>query len=80
MDWPPIGSVLFPGRGNVRWDREEDIGFQVSNIPPAPLWIDRITYVTKTEGEGTDDPILCDQDALSPFQESEPVLERGTLF
>lgn len=37
MDWPPIGSVLFPGRGNVRRDREEDIGFQVSNIPPGPL-------------------------------------------
>jgi hypothetical protein len=37
MDWPPIGSVLFPGRGNVRRDREGDIGFQVSNIPPGPL-------------------------------------------
>ena len=37
MDWPPIGSVLFPGCGNVRQGREEDIGLQVSNIPPGPL-------------------------------------------
>ena len=35
MDWPPIGSVLSPGRGNVWQDREEDI--EVSNIPPGPL-------------------------------------------
>ena len=31
MDWPPIGSALSPGRGDVRRDREEDVGFQVSN-------------------------------------------------
>jgi hypothetical protein len=42
MDWPPIGSVLFPGCGNVRQGREEDIGFQVSNIPP---FIDRSNYL-----------------------------------
>ena len=37
MDWPPIGSMLYPGRGNVRQGCEGDIGFQVSNILPAPL-------------------------------------------
>jgi len=36
MDWPPIGSALSPGRGDVRQDREEDVGFEVSNIPPGP--------------------------------------------
>ena len=29
MDWPPIGSVLFPGSGDVRQGREEDV-FEVS--------------------------------------------------
>jgi hypothetical protein len=35
MDWPPIGSALFPGRGNVRQDHEEDT--EVSDFPPGPL-------------------------------------------
>ena len=38
MDWPPIGSVLFPVRGNVRRDREGDIGLQVSNISLPDLY------------------------------------------
>jgi hypothetical protein len=74
MDWPPIGSALSPGSGNVRQDREEDVGFEVSNIP---LWIDRITYFT---GKGTDDPIISYQDSLLPFQEPDPMDRRCMLF
>ncbi len=37
MDWPPIGSSPSPGSGGVRQDRDEDIGFRVSDIPPVPL-------------------------------------------
>lgn len=32
MDWPPIESVLFPRRGNVRQDHKEGVGFKVSDI------------------------------------------------
>jgi hypothetical protein len=80
MDWPPIGSALSPGCGDVRQGREEDIGLQVSNIPHGPYR--SITHVTKTEEDGTgrtDYPYPIPY-AHSPFQESEPVLDRGTLF
>ncbi|KAI0264535.1 hypothetical protein BGY98DRAFT_611740 [Russula aff. rugulosa BPL654] len=34
MDWPPIGSALSPGSGNVRQDREEDVGFEDGTDDP----------------------------------------------
>jgi hypothetical protein len=58
MDWPPIGSVLYPRRGNVRRDREEDIGFQVSNI--SRTFIDRsdhLRYEDRGGGHGRPDSL-----------------------
>jgi hypothetical protein len=86
MDWPPIGSSLFPGRENVRQDREEDIGFQVSDIPPdfyrSIGLLALLTLPTKAE-EDSDGPILRDRETRlspfqAPFQEFDPVLERRT--
>jgi hypothetical protein len=86
MDWPPIGSSLFPGRENARQDCEEDIRFQVSDSPPGLYrsigLLTLLTLPTKTE-EDSDGPILRDRETRlslfqAPFQEFDSVLERRT--
>jgi hypothetical protein len=68
VDWPPIVSSLLPGRR-----RDNDIGVQVSDVTPKHR---SVNLPTKTEESGGDSIILDQETSLSPFHESEQVLDR----